>query len=257
MIDFDVALPGLDPFVVTYQGLDMSYEVFGGGSGPAVVLLHEIDGLGEPVKGLANHLAEKGLSVHVPAFFSGPLGGLLACVRREFVCFSAGRTSPISHWIGALGEELQRRDPHKRPVGVIGMCFSGSFAHASVLAGHAVKAAVVAQPAMPWSAPTSFFRDARKRDLGLDEGDRRQLENQLHEGSAGVLPLRFDRDWRCPKLRVEEISAIDGASHVHYVSGSGHPTLTAFFRDQGNDRSLEAIELAASWLLKRLATEAS
>jgi hypothetical protein len=137
------------------------------------------------------------------------------------------------------------------------MCFSGSFALASVLVGHAVKAAVVAQPAMPWSAPVAFFNGARKRDLGLDGDDRRRLEDQLHERSVGVLPLRYERDWRCPKLRVEEISSIDGASPVHYVEGSGHPTLTACFRDEGNESSLEAVELAASWLLKQLVTEAS
>lgn len=253
MIDFDTALPGFDPFVIRHQGLEMAYNVFGGGSGPAVILLHEIDGFKQPVKDLANHLAADGFSVYAPAFFSDLLGGLLVCVRREFVCLSRGRTSPISHWIGALGEEIRKLENERSAVGVIGMCFSGSFALATVIVSDAVKAAVVAQPAMPWASPPALFSDARKRDLGLGEEDRRLLEFKLKEGDVNVLPLRYEKDSRCPRLRVEEISSIDGATPVHYVNGAGHATLTAPFRDQGSKGSMEAVEAAAGWLRERIA----
>ena len=255
MIDFDVALPGFDPFVAEHQGHEMAYDVFGGGSGPTVILMHEIDGFRQPVKDLANHLVDEGFAVYAPAFFSGPWRGAFACVRREFVCLSRGRTSPISYWIGALGEELQRRDRSRRSVGVIGMCFSGSFALATVAVSETVRVAVVAQPAMPWCSPEVFFSSTRKRDLGLSQNDRLQLELKLREGRASVLPVRYEQDSKCPKVRVEEISSIDGASPVHYVSGSGHPTLTAFFRRPDQQGSLEAIETAAGWLRERIAAK--
>src|SRR6185312_9663410 len=83
-----------------------SREVYRRGSGPAVIVIHEMPGLHPVVVEFADRVAAAGMTVFLPVLFGVPgrpathpasaltmLGGL--CVRREFNAWRAGRSSPI------------------------------------------------------------------------------------------------------------------------------------------------------------------
>lgn len=89
------------------------YEVLRGGSGPAVLVFHEIPGLHPGVIDFARRLIVAGYTVYLRA--------LAASAYRE--CGGPG-------------------------VGVVGMCFTGGFALATALEPSVV-ASVMSQPAMP------------------------------------------------------------------------------------------------------------
>src|SRR5664280_2148312 len=88
-----------------------TYEVFRGGSGPAVLVLHEIPGLHPGVVDFARRLIAAGYSVYLPSLFGRPAAPatgrevarsmLQVCVAREFTKL-ADRTSPVVGWLRAL-----------------------------------------------------------------------------------------------------------------------------------------------------------
>jgi len=247
--DFENPPQGLNPFTASVSDVEISYDVFVGGEGPAVILMHEIDGMRDPVKRLAGYLAEQGFTVYVPHFFSSMRQGVIACIRKEFLAWQLDVTDPITGWLGELAREANRRDEQSRMVGIIGMCFSGGFALATLVTGLPVTAAVAAQPSLPWAGPASLASQRRERDFGLSPRDRSTLEENLSGGRARALPLRFETDWKCPRLRVEEISGLVGADAVRYLEGRGHSTLTQQFRQEGgHPESLQAIDYVVDWL---------
>src|SRR5512133_3607238 len=94
-----------------------TYEVFRGGSGPAVLVLHEIPGLHPGVIDFARRLIAAGYSVYLPSLFgrpAAPANGreivrsiLRVCVAREFTKL-ADRTSPVVGWLRALAASAYR-----------------------------------------------------------------------------------------------------------------------------------------------------
>lgn len=189
----------------------------GGAPGKPVILLHEMDGFGAPVQALAGLLAGQGFDVHLPVFEKP----LRMCVGSEFACMLSGRSSRVADWVRGLAAEVAAG----RKVGVVGMCFTGGIALATVTEP-AVAAAVAAQPAVPFRAK---YPRRWARHLGLSEGERSEVAGALASGKK-VLPVRFERDFVCPAGRVEEIASLPGAEPVHWVAGRGHPTLTYLFR---------------------------
>src|SRR5271156_5805529 len=70
-------------------------EVFRRGTGPAVIIIHEIPGLHEGVVRFADHVAAAGMTVFLPSLFGKPgkpatvgyaIGEMITanCIRREF-----------------------------------------------------------------------------------------------------------------------------------------------------------------------------
>src|SRR5262249_43987760 len=87
--------------------------VFRRGTGPAVIIIHEIPGLNPLVVRFADRVADAGMTVYLPSLFGEPgrpasipyaLGSIInvMCVRREFAPWSANRSSPIVDWLRAL-----------------------------------------------------------------------------------------------------------------------------------------------------------
>ena len=101
------------------------------GSGPPVVLLHELAGMSPEDIALAKCLAQEGLSVYVPLLFGEPgqnryfAGYSQSYAQADFECSALSTSSPI---IGKLRDVCRRVSEHARgPVGVIGMCLTGAF----------------------------------------------------------------------------------------------------------------------------------
>jgi dienelactone hydrolase len=172
------------------------------GTGPPVLVMHELPGLTPQCLRLARLIAQEGFTVYLPLLFGQPnqhqmgLNLVRICMSREFHLFSSSGRSPVVDWLRALG--LHMHEKHQVPgIGVIGMCLTGGFALAMVADAH-VLAGVSSQPSLPAAWPW-----AKKCSLGLGSA---QVEGIRNNGEADILVLRFEHDWISPPGRM---SAVD------------------------------------------------
>jgi len=254
--------PDLERSEATYDGV--THPVFRGGTGPAVIVIHEIPGLHPGVIAFGRRVMAAGMTAYFPSLFGEPgreVSGAYtvraiarACVSREFATWATRKTSPIVSWLRSLA-----RDAHAAcggpGVGAIGMCLTGGFALAMMVDDTTV-APVLSQPSMPF--PVS---PAHRRDLGISEADLVQVRARCAAGTP-VMGLRFTEDRAAPgerfvRLHEElgdrfiaiEIDSRPGNPYgiprdahsvltLHLVDEPGHPTRVAldrvigFFRER-------------------------
>jgi dienelactone hydrolase len=128
------------------------------GTGPAVIVIHEIPGLHPQVLRFASRVADAGMTVLCPSLFGDPgrevSRGYAAasivkaiCIRREFNVWASDRSSPIVDWLRALAA-WAHGECGGAGVGAIGMCFTGGFALA-MMTEPAVVAPALSQPSLP------------------------------------------------------------------------------------------------------------
>ncbi len=175
--------------------------VYRRGSGPAVIVMHEIPGLHPLVVRFADRLVESGMTVFMPSLFGTPgkqlstgymLGQMFlnVCIRREFSTWKGGKSSPIVDWLRALAR-FAHADCGGPGVGAVGMCFTGGFALA-MMTEPSVVAPVLSQPSLP-------FRDPG----GLDASEAEISCAKLRMEAEGLtlLGLRFKGDKFVPAER--------------------------------------------------------
>jgi dienelactone hydrolase len=149
--------------------------VYRRGSGPAVIVIHEIPGLHPLVVRFADRVMDAGMTVFLPSLFGEPgrpvttgyaLGVMFnaICIRREFNVWSAGKSSPIVDWLRALARKAHAECGGKG-VGAVGMCFTGGFALA-MMTEPSVVAPVLSQPSMPAAV------GSKVRAAGIDASPR-------------------------------------------------------------------------------------
>ncbi len=246
-------LPGFSLSFFEHEGYRR--PVYQQGSGPGVVLIHEVPGITPEVAGFARRVADQGLTAVLPSLFGVPgkpftlpyvVGQALSlCVRREFNLWSTSRTSPIITWLRALAREVHQQKGGPG-VGAIGMCFSGGFALA-MMTDPSVVAAGLSQPSLPIP-----LTPARKRDLGLSPPD---LELACARAAAGVpvMGLRFTRDFFVPDERFDALKESLGKAFTEMSLDSSpgnpwgfpltaHSVLTMELRDREGHPTREALE---------------
>src|ERR1700744_3808568 len=136
-------------------------KVFRRGSGPAVIVIHEMPGLHPLVIRFADRVAKAGMTVYLPSLFGDPgrpvstgyaLGQMFmgVCIRREFNAWSGGKSSPMVDWLRALARK-GHGGGGGRGGGAGGMCVTGGFALA-MMTEPSVVAPVLSQPSMPIAA---------------------------------------------------------------------------------------------------------
>ena len=220
------------------------------GSGPGVVVIHELPGITPEVVAFAEEVVGAGFTVVMPHLFGTPgapgtVGEVLrviprVCVNREFTILAAGRTSPVAGWLRSLARELHQ-DVGGPGVGVVGMCFTGGFALATMV-DPSVAAPVVAQPSLPMPVGRR-----RKADLGLSPADLESMKSRVAQGCS-VLGVRYDGD-PATGTRFETLQRElgDGFLRVDLPSTSRgqHATLTAH-------RSQEAVDRVLAFFRQRL-----
>jgi dienelactone hydrolase len=222
-------------------------SVFRKGHGFGVVLLHELPGLTTETVSLAEHIIANGFHVAMPLLFGQPLQrpatGLamspLLCLKKEFHCFSAGKSSAITPWLRALCRKIHG-DCGGRGVGAIGMCFTGGFI-ISMMIDPSVAAPIAAQPTLP------FFNDS-----ALDAPAETIKQAAFRAEEAPLLALRFAEDSRCKRARFETLNhAFCGTrAGCHrfqevVVPGKGHSTLTFDYESalaRGQDTRRKVVE---------------
>ena len=242
-----------------------TYEVFRGGSGPAVLVLHEIPGLHPGVIDFARRLIAAGYTVYLPSLYGRPAAPgngreilrsiLQICVAREFTKL-ANRTSPIVGWLRALAASAYR-ECGGPGVGVVGMCFTGGFALATALEPSVV-ASVVSQPVIP--APIGKRGRAA---LGLDAQDLSMITERANEGGLRVLGLRFTNDRGCPPERFKTLRATLGTSfegieidsspgNAAGIAPSAHAVLTVSLVDEPGHPTKVALDRVLAFLAEQL-----
>jgi dienelactone hydrolase len=187
------------------------HRVFTRGNGPAVIIMHEITGLGPECVALGDRIAALGYSVYLPLFF-GEFGvaakakvsqGLAVgriCVSKEFHCFAKNETSPIADWLRGLTREVARRS--RGPVAAIGMCLSGGFVLAMMIENDVV-APISCQPALPLRLPLTD-KEEWATSLGLAPRDIAAAKAR-HDAGCPLLAVRYETDKICPKGRLDRM----------------------------------------------------
>ena len=222
------------------DGEDVSHPTYRNGTGPGVVVIHEIPGMTPEVIAFADEVVASGFTVVMPELFGEvekPMNPLTVtrtmaklCVSREFSMLALGTTQPVATWLRsparALHEELGGPG-----VGAIGMCFTGGFALA-MMVDDSLAAPVVAQPSTPFA-----IGRRRANDLNLSESD---LEAVRARAAAGcqVLGLRYRKD---PAIggRFDRLTEELGDAFIKVeFPGRKHSTLTLHRQQEAVDRVL-------------------
>ena len=152
-----VQLDGFSVSPMTFDG--ETRDVYRRGSGPGVIVMHEIPGITPDVARFATHRRRRRLQrCFLPNMFGTPgrkmtplyVAGQIAraCVSHEFRVFAANETSPIVSWLRALcaAAHAELGGPG---VGAIGMCLTGNFALA-LMVDESMMAPVLSQPSLPF-----------------------------------------------------------------------------------------------------------
>lgn len=233
--------------------------VYRRGTGPAVIIMHEIPGITPEVARFARYVVDAGMTVFMPRLFGVPGKPMTrpyalkemarACIGREFRVLQENGSSPIVDWLRALGrrafEELGGRG-----VGAVGMCLTGNFA-LTMLLDRCVVAPVLSQPSLPFPLTRRKAAALHASHEALANAKRRCMEERLK-----VVGLRFAGDPICRQARFrslsrelgdafEAIEVPDGAANplagkpphsvltLHLIDRDGEPTKAALDRVLG------------------------
>jgi dienelactone hydrolase len=259
-------MPALDAFTETTFAFEgVTRTVYRGGSGPGVVVVHEVPGITPLVADFGRRVIDAGFTVAMPSLFGEPgrpmsFGYIAksltsACISKEFSTWALNRTSPVIEWLRALARDLHEQAGGKG-VGAVGMCLTGGFALAMAVDDDLL-APVLSQPSMPLP-----LGKARSSALGLSDADLTRVRDRVERDDLCVLGLRFSHDRAVPDARwaryrqelgdnfiAVEIDSSPGNPHgipkaahsvltEHLVDEPGHPTkdaldrVLAFFRDR-------------------------
>lgn len=220
-------------------GRPTTHPVWRKGTGPGIVVVHEMPGLTTGVVAFGEELVEAGYTVLLPHLF-GPAGRPFSnldvartlpsvCVSREFTKLATGVTTPVAGWLRSLARALHA-ELGGPGVGALGMCFTGGFALAMMVDDSTV-APVVCQPSAPFVGPPG-----RGADLNLSPADAEVVRRRAREGCA-VLGIRYASD---PLVgsRFDTLSSLIGDAFLRVeLEGRGHSTVT----EQRSQRAVDAV----------------
>jgi dienelactone hydrolase len=255
------ALDGFTRRAITLAG--ETRDVFVGGAGPAVIVMHEIPGLHPGVLAFARRLHAIGLSTYLPSLVGEPGRPMTvaysarsiarACVAKELATWATGTTSPIVAWLRQLAA-LAHRERGGPGVGAIGMCLTGGFALA-MLVEPAVIAPVLSQPSLPFPLTARH-----RRDLGLDDAARAAVRART---DVCVLGLRFTADRLVPPERFAALRELLGdrflaveidssPGNPHGLGPRAHAVLTHDLVDRPGHPTRVALDRVLGFLHERL-----
>lgn len=180
----------------SFTAAGFTRDTYRRGSGPGVIVVHEVPGITPKVTKFADEVVEAGFTVVMPSLVGTPgkefsngyaMSSLTkVCISKEFSALAMNKTSPIIAWLRALGRNLHHEVGGKG-IGALGMCFSGGFALGMMIDDHMV-APVLSQPSMPFP-----IGKKRAASLHLSADDERAVQISAAAGCE-VLGLRYTGD---------------------------------------------------------------
>lgn len=179
-----------------FTAAGITHPTYRRGSGPGVIVIHEIPGITPLVARFADDVVDRGFTVVLPSLVGIPgkppsnsyamAQMAKVCIAREFTVFALNRTSPIISWLRALARSLHQ-EAGGPGVGAVGMCFSGGFA-LGMMVDDIMLAPVLSQPSLPLA-----IGRRRAADLNLSPDDAAAIVERAADG-CDVLGLRFTGD---------------------------------------------------------------
>ncbi|MFM2115100.1 MAG: hypothetical protein RI908_841 [Actinomycetota bacterium] len=226
-----------------FSAAGFTHTTYRKGTGPGVVVVHEIPGITPAVLRFAEEVVDAGFTVVMPLLVGevgrevsqGYLVGSMSkiCVSREFTTMAMKKTSPVISYLRALARQLHE-EVGGPGVGAIGMCFSGGFALGMMLDDLMI-APVLSQPSLPFA-----MGRARGADLNLSPDDAVVIANRAAAGCQ-VLGLRYTGD----KLVGDRFTSLrtllgDAFVAIEFPSQkkSDHSVLTEQRQEEGVSRVL-------------------
>lgn len=240
--------------------------VYRKGSGPGIVVMHEVPGIYSAVAEFAERLVDEGFRVALPELFGTtgkPISGgyavgqiLRACISREFHVMASRGSSPITHWLRALCRDLHA-ECGGPGVGAIGMCLTGNFALA-LMVDDVVMAPVLSQPSLPFPIGAE-----RRRGLHLSDDDLATVKRRVCDEGAKVLGMRFTGDPMVPAERFErlrqelgegfEAIEIDSSpGNPHGIPRTAHSVVTKDLVDEAGHPTAAALARVIGFFRERL-----
>lgn len=260
----DDTYPDFEQYDFAHDGI--SRTVFKQGSGPAVIVMHEVPGLYPEVADFGRVVAKQGFTVYMPSLVGTPGRKFTLpynlqtmakiCVRREFTTFATGRNSEITTWLRGLA-----RAAHEEcggpGVGAVGMCLTGGFALA-MMVDDTLLAPVLSQPSLPFAVTGK-----QKRDLGIDEATLARVKQRAAEDDVCVMGLRFTGDPLVPAQRFNRLAdelgdrfiavEIDSSrGNPHGVRRTAHSVLVYDYVDRPEHPTYEARQQVLAFFRDRL-----
>jgi hypothetical protein len=226
----------------SFTAAGFTRDVYRKGSGPGVIVVHEIPGITPKVLEFAEDVVAAGFTVLMPSLVGTPgramSGGYMAnsmlkvCIAKEFTNMAMQQTSPIIGFLRALARNLHQ-EVGGAGVGAVGMCFSGGFA-LGMMVDDIMIAPVLSQPSMPFPVGK-----ARGADLNLSPDDRLVVARRAAEGCQ-VLGLRFTQD-RAVGTRFESLRELLGDAFIAVELPSNKPSDHSVLTEQRDEPSVQRV----------------
>ena len=226
----------------SFTAAGITHDNYRKGSGPLVVVVHEVPGITPKVAAFAEEVVSAGFTVVMPDLVGTPgkemsngyaMSSLAkVCVSKEFTAMAQNKTSPIIGWLRALGRSLHQEIGGKG-IGAVGMCFSGGFALGMMLDDHML-APVLSQPSLPF--PMGAKRAA---DLNLSPDDALVVKRRADEGCQ-VLGLRYTGD-RLVGTRFDSLRELLGDAFIAIELPSSKKTDHSVLTEQRDEPSVQRV----------------
>lgn len=226
----------------SFTAAGFTRDTYRRGSGPGVIVVHEVPGITPKVTQFAEEVVEAGFTVVMPSLVGTPgkdfsNGYAMAslskvCISKEFSALAMNKTSPIIAWLRALGRNLHQEVGGKG-IGALGMCFSGGFALGMMIDDHMV-APVLSQPSMPFP-----IGKKRAASLHLSADDERAVQDRAAAGCE-VLGLRYTGD-RLVGDRFATLRDLIGDKFVAIELPSAKKTDHSVLTEQRDEESVQRV----------------
>ncbi len=240
-------------------------DVYRTGTGPCVIVIHEIPGITPLVAEFGRKIAARGMTAVLPDLFGAPgkpvsLPYVLStfariCVNKEFTLLALNKTSPVVDYLRELAKH-EHRTLGGPGVGAVGMCLTGGFALAMSV-DPTIVAPALSQPSLP--LPTNA---RRRRSLGLSDDDLELVRRRVSE-SLCVMGFRFTGDVKSPADRFNRLRADLGDNFIGVEIDSSpsnpwgypknaHSVFTEHYSDAEGSPTRVALEELLSFFARRL-----
>jgi dienelactone hydrolase len=226
----------------SFTAATLTRDTYRKGSGPVVIVVHEIPGITPAVERFANDVVDAGFTVVMPNLV-GTAGQtvsgkyiassmLKVCISKEFTNMALQKTSPIISWLRALARSLHAEVGGKG-VGAVGMCFSGGFA-LGMMVDDIMIAPVLSQPSMPFTVGKT-----RGADLNLSPDDAVVVAQRAADGCQ-VLGLRFTQD-KLVGTRFDSLRDLLGDAFIAIELPSQSPKDHSVLTEQRDEDSVQRV----------------